>query len=309
MLSALVRRTIWFGTVLLAVTTIVFGLIHLSGDPTDGFVDPAATPEVRAQIRADLGLDDPLPVQYLRFLANAVRGDFGESWRAKRDALELVLGRLDSTLYLAGTALGLALLLGLAVGAIHARVRLLPVRIAADLVMSIGQALPSFWVGAMLVLIFAVNLRWLPSSGAGSLQALVLPAITLALQPMATIARLTSTRLVEALHADFIRTARAKGLTERAVVTGHAMRASIGPVLAFVGVQIGFLIGGAVVVEGVFAWPGIGLLALNAVQDRDLPVIQCFVVVVAIAIMLSTTLVDICARALDPRIGQRGGEA
>jgi peptide/nickel transport system permease protein len=297
-----IRRTIWFLSIPVAVSIIVFVVIHLAGDPTDGFVDPAAPPEVRQQIRTDLGLDDPLYQQFGRFLANAARGDFGVSWRADQPALGLVFGRLDSTLLLAGAALAIAILLGCLVGIAHATVKNRPVTTALETVISLGQALPTFWVGAVLIMIFAVNLKWVPSSGSGGLRALILPALTLALQPAAMIARLTTVQLTEVLRSDFVRTARGKGLAENIVIRSHALRASLGPIIAFIGVQLGFLIGGAVVVEGVFAWPGIGTLALNAVQDRDLPVIQSFVVVTAVLIVAINRIVDLIARILDPRI-------
>jgi peptide/nickel transport system permease protein len=302
MLRSIAIRIAWIITVLIAVTLVVFVLVHLGGDPTDGFVDPGATPEVRTQIRHSLGLDDPLAQQYLRFVGKAATGDFDESWRADQPALELVLTRLDSTLLLGMLALALAIVLGIAAGAGVVRGRPSAVRALISGAVSLGQALPSFWVGAMLVLVFAVNLGWLPSSGGDSARALILPVFTLALQPAAMIARLTESQLREALGSDFVRTARGKGLGEGPVLLHHALRPGLGPLLAYTGVQIGFLVGGAVVVEGVFAYPGVGLLALNAVRDRDLPVIQAFVVVMALVITLTTIAIDLIARLLDPRI-------
>jgi len=306
MVRTIANRILWLISVLLAVTAIVFVIVHLSGDPTDGFVDPGASPDVRDRIRAKHGLDDPLPAQYLRFVRSAATGDFGESWRADQPALELVLDRLGQTVRLACLALVLAVTAGVALGSTIARDALKFVSLPLRMLIAISQALPSFWVGAMLVLIFAVNLGWLPSSGGGSLEAIVLPAVTLALQPAAMIAGLVDTQLRESLRADFVRTARGKGLPERTVVLGHALRSSLGPILAFLGIQIGFLLGGAVVVEGVFAYPGVGLLALNAVQDRDLPIIQAFVVVMATVICLTTIAIDLLARSLDPRIAHGG---
>ena len=303
MVVSVASRIAWLVSILVAATIVVFAIVHLSGDPTDGFVDPGATPEVREQIRRDLGLDDPLVVQYLRFLRDAATGDFGESWRGDQSALTLVIDRLGSTMVLAGAALAMAILMGVAVGAGAVSSRVPLIRGSFNLLISIGQALPSFWVGATLVLIFAVNLGWLPSSGGDGLRALILPAITLALQPAAMIARLTETQLRETLGSDFVRTARGKGLAESTVFLRHALRAGLGPILAYIGVLIGFLVGGAVIVEGVFAYPGVGLLALNAVRDRDLPIVQAIVVVLALVISLSTMAIDLIARALDPRIG------
>jgi peptide/nickel transport system permease protein len=305
MILAVVTRIAWFASIMIAATVVVFAIVHLSGDPTDGFVDPGATPEVRAGIRENLGLDDPLAVQYARFLSRAATGDFGDSWRADQPALGLVLDRLGSTLLLAGISLALAVVLGLAVGTLSVRSRHTALRGLFNLLLSVGQALPSFWVGATLVLIFAVRLGWLPSSGGGDLRSLVLPAITLALQPAAMIGRLVESQLRTSLRSDFVRTARGKGLSDTSVFLGHALRSELGPILAYIGVQIGFLVGGAVIVEGVFAYPGVGLLALNAVQDRDLPIIQAFVVVVAALITATTLLVDLLARRLDPRIASQ----
>ena len=302
MARVLLSRILWIVGILLAVSVITFTLIHLAGDPTDGFVEPGAPPEVRAQIRTDLGLDQSLPIQYLHFLQGAIHGDFGESWRAHQPALDLVLDRLPATLALAGLAAGLALFLGLILGITAARARNHFVRATANAIISLGQAIPSFWLGATLVLIFAVRLEWLPSSGKSGWTSLILPAVTLAIQPASLLARLIATQLSETLDADYIRTARSKGLTEPSVVMRHALRSTVGPLLALLAIQTGFLIGGAVVVEGVFAYPGIGLLALNAVQDRDLPVIQSFVIVIALLITLLTLAVDLLSKWLDPRL-------
>jgi ABC-type dipeptide/oligopeptide/nickel transport system permease component len=217
-------------------------------------------------------------------------------------ALDLVLNRLPATLALAGLALVITLILGLALGITAARSHTPLIRTIANGLIALGQAIPSFWLGAMLILIFAVNLDWLPSSGKSGWQSLILPAVTLAIQPAALLARLIATQLSETLAADYVRTARGKGLTEVTVVARHALCSSTGPILALLAIQTGFLIGGAVVVEGVFAYPGIGLLALNAVQDRDLPVIQSFVVVTAVLITLLTMSVDLTAKWLDPRL-------
>ena len=303
--SVLIRIT-WLLSVLVAVTLIVFVIIHLSGDPTDGFVDPGASPAVRAQIRQRLRLDDPLPVQYVRFLTHAATGDFGESWRADQPALDLVLDRLGPTLVLAGMALALAILVGIGTGLAIVRSRSTVLRGVLGVLISLGQALPSFWIGATLVLIFAINLSWVPSSGGDESRSLILPAVTLALQPAAMIARLAETQLRDALRSDFVRTARGKGLEERTVFIGHALRSALGPILGYVSVQIGFMVGGAVIIEGVFAYPGIGLLALNAVRDRDLPIIQAFVVTVALLISMTTLIIDLVARLLDPRISATG---
>ena len=304
MIIAFINRILWIVSIMIAVSILVFTIVHLSGDPTDGFVEPEATPETRAAIRAKYDLDRPLVVQYGRFVEQAVRGNFGESWRARTPALCLVLNRLPATLSLAGAALLLAVVLGMPMGIWAARARWAPARLAATALINVGQAVPSFWLGATLVLFCAVRWHWLPSSGRSGVDSLILPAVSLALQPAATMARLVQTQLTDAMRSDYVRTARGKGLGEPAVVWRHALPASLGPVLAWLGVQTGFLIGGAVIIEGVFAWPGVGLLALNAVQDRDLPVLQAFVIVCALAICLITMTVDLLARWADPRIAE-----
>jgi peptide/nickel transport system permease protein len=304
MITQIISRILWIASLMIAVSVVVFAIVHLAGDPTDGFVEPAASPEVRTAIRQRLGLDEPLPRQYLHFASHAVTGDFGESWRARKPALTLVLDRLPATIALAAFALTLAILVGSAAGVLNAQLRHRTAHWAGTSLVSVGQAIPSFWLGATLVLLFAVRLNWLPSSGRSGFSSLILPAVTLAVQPAAMLARIIETQIREAMRSDFVRTARGKGLDEQSILIGHALRSSVGPVLAYLGIQTGFLIGGAVIVEGVFAYPGVGLLALNAVQDRDLPVIQSFVIVLALIITVITMSIDLLARLSDPRISE-----
>lgn len=302
MIGFALRRVVYAAAVLLAVTSLVFGLIHLSGDPLSGLLPPGSSPEQEAAIRRHFELDRPLPVQYATFLARAVQGDFGESWRARQPAMDLVLDRLPATLRLTTAAIVLALLIGVPVGLV-AGTR--PGGLIDAAVMGLallGQAFPGFWLGTILILFFAVRLDWLPSSGGDGGSSLILPAFTLAAYPAATVARLLRSSLIETMGQDFIRTARGKGLSRRAIAWDHALRNAVLPTLAFVGLQIGFLFGGAVVVESVFAYPGIGRLALQAVTDRDLPVIQAFVVVVATLIVALNLAVDVAAHILDPRL-------
>ncbi|HEY7031006.1 MAG TPA: ABC transporter permease [Thermomicrobiales bacterium] len=302
MVGYLLQRIAYGLAVLFAVTSLVFGLIHLSGDPLAALVPPGSSPEQTARLRAHFGLDRPLPVQYATFVGNALRGDFGDSWRARRPAMATVLDRLPATLALTAVAMALALAIGVPLG-IAAGTR--PggiVDLGATLLALAGQAIPGFWLGTILILFFAVRLHWLPSSGGDGARAIVLPALTLGIYPAATIARLLRSSLIETLSRDYIRTAHGKGLTRWAVVRGHALRNAALPTLAFVGFQLGFLLGGAVIVEGVFAYPGIGQLALQAVGNRDLPVIQAFVVVVATLIVVVGIAVDALGRWLDPRL-------
>ncbi|MCC6704783.1 MAG: ABC transporter permease [Thermomicrobiales bacterium] len=284
--------------VLLTVATIVFGMIHLSGDPLAGFTPPGASPEQQAIIRERLGLDRPLPVQYAKFIGNAATGDFGDSWRARRPALAIVLERLPATARLAGLAMLLAVTIGGALGYLAARRPGGPIDAVTRFLSLTGQALPAFWAGTMLILLVAVRWKLLPSSGSSVL----LPAITLALYPIGLIARLLRGALIESSGAEYARTARSKGLSEHTVSLRHLLPNAVIPVLGFAGVQASFLLGGAVVVETVFAYPGLGRLAMQGVVDRDLPVVQAFVVVLAAMILAVNLVVETLAGWIDPRL-------
>lgn len=298
----LIQRCGYAIAVLLGVTALVFSLTHLSGDPLAGLLPPGSSPEQAASIRAQLELDRPLPVQYGGFLVRLMGGDFGQSWRQGRPALDAVMERLPNTLALTAAAVVLASVIGLGLGlAAGARPGGGP-DVAARAFAALGQAVPGFWLGTLLILVFAVRLQWLPSSGLSGPGSLVLPSLALAVYPAAVLTRLLRGSLLETMGQDFIRTARAKGLRETTVLRMHALRNALLPALAFVGVQLGYLVGGAIVIEGVFAYPGIGQLALAAVADRDLPVIQAFVIVVATMIVIANMVVDVAARWLDPRL-------
>jgi len=288
--------------VLVGVATLTFGLVHLGGDPLAGLVPPGSSPAQTAALRRHYGLDRPLIAQYVSYVGRAAHGDFGTSWRQGRPALAAVLERLPATLALTGAAVAVATVVGMALGLASGTRPGGAIGAAVTGVALVGQAVPAFWLGTTLILVFAVRLGWLPPSGADGPRALILPAITLAAQPAATIARLLRASLTETLRQDYVRTARGKGLAPGAVARGHALRNALLPVLAYVGVQIGFLLGGAVVVESVFAYPGVGRLALGAVADRDLPLIQAFVVTLAALIVALNLGIDVLARWLDPRL-------
>jgi ABC-type dipeptide/oligopeptide/nickel transport system permease component len=307
MLASIAKRIAQMILTLILASTVIFVLIHLSGDPTQGFMPAGASPEVRAATRARLGLDDPLPQQYLRFLANGLTGNFGDSWRDRQPALDAVLDRLPATLILGGTALTVAIVGGTVIGVISASRRSNLLLNTVKVIPIVGQAVPTFWLGAMFMLLFAVRLGWLPSSGNATPAALVLPAMTLAAHPGSIIARLISTGMRDLARTDFVRTANSKGLPGRTIAVRHVLPNAILPVLAYVGLQAGFLIGGAVVIESVFAWPGIGRLALQSAVQHDLPVIHAFVVITAIGVILINLLVDLVSLLIDPR--QRSGEA
>lgn len=284
------------------MSIIAFALTHLSGDPAALLLPPSATLEDIAVFRHASGLDRPLPLQYLDFLAHAVRGDFGRSIRYGEPALQLVLDRLPATIELSLAALLLALVVAVPLGIVAAVRRGSAVDQVGLLLSLVGQAFPVFWLGIVLIMLFAESLRWLPASGRGDLAHLVLPAVALALYTIAIVARLLRSSLIDVLSADFIRTARGKGLAERTILMVHALKNASLPVVTVIGLQVGTLLGGAVVTEEVFAYPGMGRLALQAIANRDFAVVQAFVVVMAVLITAINLGVDLLYARLDPRV-------
>jgi peptide/nickel transport system permease protein len=306
MVGFLVNRLLHAVAVLFGVVSVTFALLHLAGDPLAGLMPPGAAPEVESQIRAAYGLDRPLPEQYLDFVGRAMRGDFGDSWRQGRPALEAVLERLPATLWLTALATILAVVVGTFLGVSAAARPGSAWDIVARSTALLGQAVPAFWLGTMLILLFSVGLQWLPSSGLEGPGGIILPALSLAAYPAATLTRLLRASVIETLGADYIRAARAKGLSRSRILIGHALRNAALPALAFTGLQVGFLLGGAVIVEGVFAYPGIGGMALDAVAARDIPLVEAFVWVVAVMILVANLLTDALAMLLDPRLREDG---
>ena len=302
MLAVLIRRLAHSVLVLWGISTIVFFLTHLSGDPTDLMLPPDATFEERAEFRQRLGFDRPLIVQYVEFLSNAVRLDFGESIRHNQPAMSLVWERVPATLELGLTGLAIALTLAVPLGILAALRRGSWLDTGSLIIAFAGQSFPVFWLGIMLILIFSENLHWLPSSGRGSWQHLILPGITLSALSLAMIMRILRSSLLEVLGADYIRTARAKGLTEQMILYGHALRNASIPVVTVVGLSVGMMLGGAVITETVFAWPGMGRLVIQAISNRDFPVVQAFVVFMAVLIVIINLVVDLLYTVLDPRV-------
>ncbi len=288
--------------VALGVITLVFVALRMSGDPAAAMLPGDASVDETIALRRTLGLDRPLYVQYASFLGSAVTGDFGTSFRHQQPAFELVLERLPATLELAFAALVLALLVALPLGILAAVYRGGAVDVAAMVFAVIGQATPYFWMGIMLILIVAVQLDWLPTSGRGGVERLILPAITLGTHFAASLARLTRTSMLEVLGQNFVTTARAKGLSERSVILGHALKNAAVPVVTLIGLQFGTLLGGAVVTETIFAWPGVGRLAVQSIFVRDYPVVQAGVLVLALTFVALNLLVDLLYGWLDPRI-------
>lgn len=306
MLRLIALRAVQILITLWLATSAVFVMIHLSGDPTQGFVPPGTSPELRQAIRDDLGLNDPMAVQYLRFIGKGLTGDFGDSWRDNRPALDAVLLRLPVTLSLAAASLALAVITGVGFALLASRSGWL--RTVLGVLPSLGQAVPTFWLGAVLMLLFAVRFRWLPSSGNASLSSLILPTLTLALHPASTIARLLQTSMEDVTRMDYVRTARSKGLPTGSIVARHIAPNAILPAIGYIGLQAGFLVGGAVVVESLFAWPGIGRLALQSALQRDLPVIHAFVAVTAIGVIMINLITDVLMVVMDPRLRSVPGQ-
>jgi peptide/nickel transport system permease protein len=300
--SYLLTRVLDAVLVVAAVSVVVFFLLHLTGDPVRLMLPPDAPAEEVERLRRALGLDAPIPVQYARFLGGIARGDFGRSLRYNTPSLPLVLERVPATLLLASVATGLAILLSVPLGIAAAVRRGSAVDRLCTLLGAFGQSMPVFWLAIVLILLFSVRYRWLPSFGGGSARHLVLPAVTLALYSMARISRLARSAMLETLQSDYVRSARAKGLSGPVVVGKHALRNASLPILTVVAVEFGVLLGGAVVTETVFAWPGVGRLAVQAILTRDYPLVQAIVFVVATALVLVNLTVDLLYGLLDPRI-------
>ncbi|HEX7125787.1 MAG TPA: ABC transporter permease [Thermodesulfobacteriota bacterium] len=296
------RRLLDALPVLVGSSVLVFLLVHLSGDPALLMLSPDTPPEQVAEFRRAYGLDRPLHVQYLRFVGGAIRGDLGESIRFRRPALDLVLEALPATLELAGASLVLVVGIGVPLGVLSAARAGTAMDAAVRGLVFVGQGTPPFWLGLMLIVVFAVKLRLLPSSGRGDLAQLVLPAVTLAAYFVAAVARLTRGGLVAALRSDYVRTARAKGLAPRRVLFGHALRNVLIPVVTMIGLQTGTLLGGAVVTETIFAWPGMGRLIVDSIYRRDYPVVQAAILVTVVLFVAVNLVVDLSYRLLDPRV-------
>ena len=305
MLSFLVMRLLHAVAVVFGVSVAVFFLIRIGGDPTALFLPPEATLEEIARIRALMGFDRPLPMQFLEFLGDALRGDFGQSLRYDQPAMMLVLERLPATLELSAAALALSLVIAVPLGIVTAVQRGRLADRAGLLFSLVGQSFPVFWLAIMLLLLFSETWRLLPPSGRDGWLNLVMPAMALAAYSTAIITRLLRSSMIEVLQSDYVRTARSKGLGFSAVVFVHALRNAAIPTLTVVGLQVGALLGGAVITEEIFAWPGIGRLAIQAIANRDFTVVQAFVVFMAALIVTINLLVDVCYALLDPRIRRR----
>jgi peptide/nickel transport system permease protein len=300
----LLRRLVHGVFVVWGVVTAVFFLVRLTGDPTVFLVDQTATREEIAHTRHLLGLDRPLPVQYLDFLLAAPRGDFGRSIRERRSAMHMVLEHLwPATVELAVAASALATMLAVPLGVISAARKDRAADHLSRLASLFLQSMPSFWLGLLLILLFAVELHGLlPAYGAGTWRHLVLPALTLAAAPLAQNTRLVRAGMLEVLHQDYVRTARAKGVSERLILYRHALRNVAIPFITVTGLSLGFMLSGTIIVETVFSWPGLGRLIVQAVPGRDFPVIQAGVFVFALIFVAVNLAVDLLYAVVDPRV-------
>lgn len=304
MLRFLTQR-IAMGALTILVTTIaVTLLIHLvPGDPVQIMYaqSQGTTPEQLEEIRARLGLDDPIPVQYLSYLGRLLEGDLGNTIRGQQPVLDLLLERLPNTLVLAGSAMALAILIGLPIGFFAAYRRGTWIDSCLMIGAIAGVSIPHFWLGLVLMFLFAVELGWLPVAGTGPAN-LILPALTLGLSNAAIVARMTRSSMIDVMSQDFIRTAHAKGLPKAMVLNRHVMRSGLVPIVTMMGLQFTYMMGGAIVVENIFAWNGIGRLAIDAIFQRDYPLIQGFILVFASTVVVVTLLLDLAYAFLDPRI-------
>ena len=303
MRAFLTRRLLLLVPTLLGVTLATFLMLHLTpGDPVTITLGEFASASDVARLRAELGLDRPIVVQYLKFLGRAVRGDLGSSIRSRRPVQEEIAERLPPTMVLALAAQVLAVSAGITAGVTAAAARRPSVDSAIVAVTLVGLSMPTFWSGLLLILLFSLTLGWLPITASGGLRALILPAVTLAAPAAAVLARVTRASVLEVLRQDYVRTARAKGVSERLVVYRHALRNALIPVLTVAALQFAGLVAGAVIVESVFSRPGLGRLAVTAILSRDFPLAQGIVLVVASMYVFVNVGVDLVYGVLDPRI-------
>jgi peptide/nickel transport system permease protein len=290
------------------VSIVVFGMVFLSGDPAVLMLPPEASAEEIAQFRESHGFNDPFLIQYGRFVGNALKGDFGVSLRYNEPAMQLVLERLPATLQLSGLSILLIVLISVPLGTIAALNRGSIIDYFASFISVFGQAIPNYWLGFMLMFLFAITLHLLPTSGGPGIKYAILPAITIAVNILALITRMTRSSVLEALSEDYVRTERAKGVPEGIIIIRHVLRNAILPVITIIALQFGYILGCSVVIETVFSWPGLGLLTINAIQNRDFPVVQAAVIFLTFAFVIINLVVDISYQFIDPRIRFIGQE-
>jgi peptide/nickel transport system permease protein len=298
----LVRQGVQLIVVIFGISVLAFSILHVIGDPVTLLLPQNAGKEEYARYKHLMGLDQPIWVQYWKFASGAIQGDFGRSWYGNAPAFRLVVERMPPTIYLTLAGLGVALLIALPLGVVAALKRHTFVDTLCTLLAVAGQAMPIFWLGIMLIIIFAVRLRLLPASGYGRWQNFVMPAFCLGAFLAPITMRLVRSGIIEVMNMEFIKTARAKGVSERMVVVKHAFRNACIPVVTVLGLQFGQLLGGAFITETVFAWPGVATLTVDSIRNQDFPVVQCAVVLLALIIVIVNAFVDVLVGLIDPRI-------
>ena len=298
----LLKRVIQIIPVLLILTFIIFCLVYVAGDPVALMLPPEAGEETKAALREALGLNKPFLEQFFIYLGNLLRGNFGVSYQYNQDALSLVLERMPYSLQLAGVSLLASVVIGVVLGIAAAQFRNTPFDLLVNGFAALGQAMPGFWVAIMLILVFAVNLHVLPVSGADSWKSLVLPAATLTLLTSAKIIPLIRSNMIEVMQQDYIRTARSKGLSRGKVIFKHAFKNTLVPVITIIAMQLPTLIGGALITETIFAWPGLGMLIYRGVANLDMTVVQAGVMAVAVITILANFISDVAYCLIDPTI-------
>lgn len=296
------RQLVQLAVVIVGISMLAFAILHVIGDPVLLLLPQNAGKEEFERYHKLLGLDKPVYVQYWKFVSRAVQGDFGKSWYTDTPALRLVLERMPPTLYLTTAGLLMALVISLPLGILAALKRHSFVDSLCTMAAVAGQAMPIFWLGIMLIIIFAVRLKALPASGYGTWQHFIMPAFTLGAFLAPITMRLVRSGVIEVLSMDYIKTARAKGMAEWRVVVKHAFRNACIPVITVLGLQFGQLLGGAIVTETVFAWPGVATLTVDSIRNQDFPVVQCAVILLALVIVAINFIVDLVVGYIDPRI-------
>jgi len=303
MTAYLVKRFLIAIPVLIVTALLVFLALHLSpGDPVDVICGPIAPQEIRDRVRAKLGLDKPLPIQFVLYMSNVAQGDLGQSILNKREVSAMIVDKLPVTAELGAAAFALTYLLAIPLGTIAALNRNSFFDWFSMVLALIGVSMPGFWLALILIYTFAVHIRLFPPTGYAGLKYLVLPALALGLPRVGQVARITRSSLLEVIGQDYIRTARAKGLSERVIVLGHALRNALIPIISLMGLDLGYIVGGSVVIEHIFARSGIGDMMLRAIYSRDFPVLQGCMFVLTLAIILGNIIADVCYVIVDPRI-------
>lgn len=299
----ILRRLFLLIPVMFGVSLVVFTIMFFTpGDPAKLMLGERAPEEEVAALRAQMGLDDPFPVQFGRFVVNAVRGDLGRSLVTRRPVFEELSARFPATLQLAAAGVFVAVLMGIPIGILSATRQYSAFDAASMGIALVGVSMPNFWQGMMMILLFSVTLGVFPSSGYGTLRHLIMPALTIGTSTAAIVTRMTRSSMLEVVRQDYIRTARAKGLSERVVINRHALKNALIPIVTVIGLQFGYLLGGAVLTESIFSWPGVGRLMVDAIRQKDYPMVQGGVLLLALAFSVVNLGVDILYAYIDPRI-------